>query len=487
MSGPTKGQKHESLVIRNVNVVNGRGTPAYGPADIAIEGDVITDVVSVTPGAASRPGFKRPQGDVEIDAAGMYALPGLVDMHVHVPFREEQCGPQSPEYAYKLFLAHGVTTIRTCGFGTDEKLIEHRRLSERNEMVAPRIVVMGTTGEITTGDEGREAVHKLNKLGTDGIKMIPSSNITAEVLAAMGEEVKELDMKAGIAVHIPQSSELDAVSASQAVPDYLSLEHTYGIPQAAIPGSQSLPPDYNYSDEVDRFRWSGQVWTEADQYPDDVLYVLDTMIENGTVWDPTMAVYEINREYDLISRWKWLDKYTAPGLLKGWEPNPASHATYHFNWRTADEIAWKQKYRIWMKYLKAYSDMGGVITAGTDCGFMYTLYGFSIVRELELLQETGFHPIDVVKMATTNATASMGLDQLAGGVQKGFTADIAIVDGNPLDNFKVMYGTGVPRYSQDRTKGVYRGGVRWTIKGGAVFDCKTLLTEVEEYVAELKR
>jgi cytosine/adenosine deaminase-related metal-dependent hydrolase len=89
-------------------------------------------------------------------------------------------------------------------------------------------------------------------------------------------------------------------------------------------------------------------------------------------------------------------------------------------------------------------------------------------------------------MATTNATASMGLDHLAGGVQKGFTADIAIVDGNPLDNFKVMYGTGVPKYSQDRTKVVYRGGVRWTIKGGAVFDCKALLTEVEEYVAELK-
>ena len=482
----SKGQKYKSLVIRNVTVVNGRGTPAQSPVDIAIEGDKITGVVSVSPGAASRPGYKRPEGDMEIDAAGMYALPGLVDMHVHVPFRETQCGPRGPEYAYKLFLAHGVTTIRTCGFGTDEKLIEHRRLGMANKMVAPRIVVMGMTGEITTIDEGREAVHKLDKRGTDGIKMIPRSNITAEILAAMGEEVRDLDMKAGIAVHIPQSSELDAVSASEAVPDYLTLEHTYGIPQAAIPGSQSIPPDYNYSDEVDRFRWSGHVWTEADQYPDDVLWVLDTMIENGTVWNPTMTVYEINREYELPSRWRWLDRYTAPGLLESWRPDPARHATYHFNWRTADEVAWKRKYQIWMRYLKAFADRGGIVTAGTDCGFMYTLYGFSIVRELELLQEAGFHPLDVVKIATTNATASMGLDHLAGGVQKGFTADIAIVDGNPLDNFKVMYGTGVTRYSEDRTRMVQGGGVKWTIKAGILYDAKALLRDVEEYVTELK-
>ena len=482
----SKGQKYKSLVIRNTTVVNGRGTPAQGPVDIAIEDDKITAVVSVSPGAAARPDFERPTGDIEIDATGLYVLPGLVDMHVHIPFKETQCGPRGPEYAYKLFLAHGVTTIRTCGFGTDEKLVEHRKLSVENKMVAPRIVVMGSTDEITTADEGRATVHELKERGVDGVKIIPRTNITPEILAAMGEEVSELDMKAGIAIHIPQSSELNAVTASEAVPDYLTIEHTYGIPQAAIPGSQSLPPDYNYSDEVDRFRWSGLIWTEADQYPDDVLWVLDTMIENGTVWDPTMAVYEINREYDLCSRWKWLDRYTTPGLLKGWKPNPGSHATYHFNWTTADEAAWKRKYQIWMKYLKAFADRGGIITAGTDCGFMYTLYGFSIVRELELLQEAGFHPLDVVKIATTNATASMGLDHLAGGVQKGFTADIAIVDGNPLSNFKVMYGTGVQRYSEDRTKMVEGGGVRWTIKAGVLYDAKALLRDVETYVDGLK-
>ena len=485
MSLTATGKKYKSTVIRNVNIINGRGTPAYGPVDILIEGETIKEIVGVTPGALSRPEFKRPEAENEIDAKGMYAIPGLVDMHVHVPFRETQCGPKSPEYAYKLFLAHGVTTIRTCGFGTDDKLIEHRKQSEANELPAPRILVLGTTGNILTPEEGKKKVRELHEKGCDGIKMIPRTNINSEILTAMGEEVRELDMKAGIAMHIPQNSEIDAVSASEAIGEYLTIEHTYGIPQAAIPGSQSLPPDYNYSDEVDRFRWSGHIWTEAAKYPENVEAVLDYMVENGTAWDPTMVVYEINREYELCSRWKWLDEYTAPALLTSWKPNPARHATYHFNWRTADEVAWKEKYRIWMYYLKMFRDRGGVITAGSDCGFMYTLYGFGLIRELELLQEAGFHPIDVIKMASTNAKLLNGQDEIAGGIQVGFNADIAVVDGNPLDNFKVLYGTGVSKYNAEKTGMVPGGGVAWTIKDGVVFDAKELLRDVADYVASL--
>ncbi len=486
MSLSSTGKKYKSVVIRNVNIINGRGTPAYGPADILIEDEKIKEIVGVTPGALKRSGFKRPEAEYEINAKGMYAIPGLVDMHVHVPFRETQCGPKSAEYCYKLFLAHGVTTIRTCGFGTDDKLIKHRKMSKENKLPAPRIVILGTTGNILTPEEGKTKVRELHEKGCDGIKMIPRTNINEDVLRAMGEEVKALDMKAGIAMHIPQNSELDAVSASEAVGEYLTIEHTYGIPQAAIPGSQNLPAEYNYSNEVDRFRLSGHIWTEAAKYPENVEAVLDLMIANGTAWNPTMVVYEINREYELCSRWKWLDKYTTPALLKGWSPNPASHATYHYNWKTSDEVAWKEKYRIWMYYLKMFRDRGGIITAGSDCGFMYTLYGFGLIRELELLQEAGFHSLDVIKMASTNAKILNGQDEIVGGIQVGFNSDIAIVDGNPQENFKILYGTGVPKYNDDKTAMVPGGGVIWTIKDGIVFDAKELLEDVADYVASLK-
>jgi cytosine/adenosine deaminase-related metal-dependent hydrolase len=489
MSEAISGQRYSSLVIRDAMLINGRGTPAFGPVDLVVERDTIADVVHVDPVSLNRypPGWERPEGDHVIDAEGMYVIPGMVDMHAHVPFNEATCGPRPSEYAYKLWLAHGVTTLRTCGFGTDEKLLDHRRLSEENELVAPRLVVLGSwPPEVSTPEEAREQVHRFKELGVDGIKIIPRPNVGPEVLYAMGEEVREVGLRAGIAIHIPQNSEIDAVDASWAGGDMITIEHTYGIPQAALPGTQSFPPDYNYADEVDRFRWSGHIWAEADLYPEEVLGVLETMIENGTAWDPTMVVYEINRELEFTKNREWHERYTVPQLLDHWKPSPAHHASFHFDWKTSDEVAWKEKYRIWMSYLKEFFDRGGTITAGTDAGFMYALYGFSNIRELELLQEAGIHPIDVIKIATTNAATVLGLEKLAGGVRKGCAADLAIVDGNPLDNFKVIYGTGVPRYSEDRTEVVRGGGVRWTIKDGVVFDAKALLRDVEDYVKEMK-
>ena len=105
-----------------------------------------------------------------------------------------------------------------------------------------------------------------------------------------------------------------------------------------------------------------------------------------------------------------------------------------------------------------------------------------MIRELELFQEAGIHPIDVIKIATTNAHKTLGNTDLANGIRQGAPADLAIIDGNPLDNFKVMYGTGVNRYSADGLSVTHGGGVRWSIKNGILFDCKELLKDVEEYV-----
>jgi cytosine/adenosine deaminase-related metal-dependent hydrolase len=487
MSNPSSGTRYERLVIRNATVINGRGTPPFGPVDILIEKDTITEIAAVDPISLNRapPEWKRPEGDHEIDATGKYVIPGIVNMHTHISF-DDKCGPRGPEYAYKLSLAHGVTTIRTCGFGTDEKLVEHRRQSNANEITAPRLVVLGSwPSDVTTVEGAREAVHKLHDLGVDGIKIIPRPHVDKEMLEAMAEEARKLGFPAGIAIHIPQYSELDALDASEAGGDMIMIEHTYGIPQAAIPGSQTLPADYNYADELDRFRWSGKIWTEADQYPEKVREVLETLVRNGTAWDPTMVVYEANRDLQRARTFPWHEKYTVPHVWKQFEPSPGHHASYHFDWTTADEVAWKRKYVIWMKWLKEFFEMGGTIVLGEDTAFIYEIFGFAAIREMELHQEAGIHPIDVIKIATTNGARRCGLKGLEHGIRQRSKADIAIVDGNPLHNFKVMYGTGVNRHTEDG-RVVKGGGVVWTIKDGVVFDAKKLLAEVAEYVAEAK-
>lgn len=119
-------------------------------------------------------------------------------------------------------------------------------------------------------------------------------------------------------------------------------------------------------------------------------------------------------------------------------------------------------------------------TACRHVGSLQALYGFSTIRELELFQEVGLHPIDIIKIATTNGIESLGLNDLS-GIRIGNLADVIVVDGNPLDNFKVMYGFGYDRYTTDGKK-EHRGGVRWTVKGGIVFDAQVLLGEAEWYV-----
>jgi len=483
------GQRYSSLVIQNVTLINGLGTPPEGPVDILIKGDTIADVRRTDPVTLGRvgPGGKSPDAEHVIDGTGMYALPGLVNMHAHPAIGDVKCGPRGSEYAYKLWLAHGVTTLRSCGLeGPDEFYYEQRRLSQKNPSLAiPRLIVFHTypADQWHTPEEAREIVRSFKEAGADGVKIHARSATSFEVFAAICDEAKKLGMR-GAATHLGLSSEVNAVMASQA--GVSSIEHWYGVNRAALPGTQRFPEDYNEMDELSRFRWSGRLWKEADQYPEEMAEVLDLLIENGTVWDPTMSCYDTNRDLERAKRLPWHDRYTVSSLMNHWLPQIGKHATFHFDWKTSDEIAWKENFIIWMKYVKMFFDLGGTLTVGTDEGWLFNLYGFGTIRELELMQEAGIHPIDIIKIATTNATGSLGLDNLARGVQPGYTADLAIVDGNPLDNFKVMYGTGLEKFSEDRTEKVMRGGVKWTIRDGVVFDAPALLHDVEDYVSEMK-
>jgi imidazolonepropionase-like amidohydrolase len=485
MAGTT-GERYGRLVICNATVVNGCGTPAEGPIDIVIEDGMITDLVKVDPIAVSRypAGWQRPTGDRVVDAKGMYVIPGLIEMHTHVPLDDKRAGPDGWDYFYRLMLCHGVTTIRTCGFGGEEKLYEHRaRVSSDPACAIPRVVVLHPfprDGQYTP-DEARQKVRELAAIGADGIKLIDPN---ADIFAAICDEARKLGMKGGTAAHLSLSSPVDAVMASGA--GVTSIEHTYGIPEAAIPGVQAFPPDYNEMDELARFRQSAYNWSEADLYPERVEAVLDLMIKNGTVWSPNFATYEANRDIGRV-RFSQFNQWATPQLLNCWSPTPGLHASFHFDWKTSDEIAWKEKYRIWFKYVKMFFQMGGTLVAGADAGYQYTLYGFSMIRELELFQEAGIRPLDVIKIATTNAARVLGLDKLAGGVRRGYGADLAIVDGNPLDNLKVMYGSGVERFGADRVTKTRGGAVQWTVRDGVLFDARALMRDVEEYVEQQKQ
>jgi imidazolonepropionase-like amidohydrolase len=211
--------------------------------------------------------------------------------------------------------------------------------------------------------------------------------------------------------------------------------------------------------------------------------VLDTMLAHGVTWDPTFAIYEANRDLSRARTQPWFAEYSLPQVMVNFEPDPTRHGSYHLDWTTADEVRWRENYRIWMRWVREYAARGGNVTVGSDAGFIYELYGFTTIRELEMQQEAGFHPLEVIQHATSNGAKLLGLTR-TGVVRPGFEADLAVVDGNPLHNFKVLYGTGVE--VEENGKIVRRGGVKYTIKDGIVFDAPRLLADVREMVRQAK-
>ena len=139
-----------------------------------------------------------------------------------------------------------------------------------------------------------------------------------------------------------------------------------------------------------------------------------------------------------------------------------------------------------MTFLNEFKNRGGRVTAGSDSGFIYQLYGFAFVRELELLREAGFHPLEVIKSATLNGAEVLGIDHLTGSIELGKLADLVVIDENPLENLKVLYGTGAIKL--DKNNNVTRvGGVKYTIKDGIIYDAKKLLKEVKSMVDLAKK
>ena len=139
-----------------------------------------------------------------------------------------------------------------------------------------------------------------------------------------------------------------------------------------------------------------------------------------------------------------------------------------------------------MSFLNDYKNAGGRVTVSEDASFIYNLWGFGYIEEMELLQEAGFHPLEVIRGATLHAAQAIhepkGKELEFGIIRPGLLADLVIVDENPIENLKVLYGTGFLRLNDETGKMERVGGVKYTIKDGIIYDAKQLLKDVEEMV-----
>jgi hypothetical protein len=474
----------EQLIIRGVTLINGDGSPPRGPVDIVVENNTIVRIEVVGyPGVeikeSSRPKLKK--GGTELDANGMYLLPGFIDMHGHIGGAAQGA---SPEYVFKLWMAHGVTSVRQPSGRGVKEINDLKRKSNNNEIVAPRI--FGYTGfgqgakkPISTEEEAREWVRNNAKNGADGIKFFGAE---PEIMYAALDENKKLGL--GSACHHAQLSVARWNVLHSARAGLTSMEHWYGLPEALFEDRtiQDYPLDYNYQNEQHRFEEAGKLWAQAAKpYSKQWNAVMNELLELDFTLDPTFNIYEASRDLHRARRAEWHEDYTLPSLWKFYEPSKISHGSYWHDWGTEQEVSWRKNYQLWMTFINEYKNRGGRVTAGSDSGFIYQLYGFAYIRELELLREAGFHPLEVIRAATLNGAEALGWDDKIGSIQIGKLADFVIVEENPLANLKVLYGTGAVKLTKDNEV-IRAGGVKYTIKDGVIYDAKKLLLDVKKMV-----
>ncbi|MEM6704560.1 MAG: amidohydrolase [Acidobacteriota bacterium] len=485
----------DRLIIRGATMVDGTGSPPIGPVDVVIEKNRIAEIRVVgTPGLGIDEDRRPKNPTREIDAEGMWLLPGIVDLHVHTGGV-----PKAPEaeYVYKLWLAHGVTTVRGVPTNVLEWDLAERERSAKNEITAPRIVSYQRPGtgkewknrHIFSPSEAREWVQYAHQKGIEGLKL---GSYPPGIMAALLDEAAQLGM--GSTAHLQQMgvAQMNALDAARL--GLGSMTHFYGLFESMYKDHdvQPWPVDMNYMDEQFRFGQVARQWNLIHpRGSEEWNALLEEFLELDFYLNPTMTIYSAGRDVMRARNADWHEKYTLPSLGEFYAPSREDHGSYWYDWTTADEVAWKKYYQVWMSFLNDYKNRGGKVTVGSDSGFIYQTYGFGTILELEMLQEAGFHPLEVIRAATMHG--AMELNKKSGepidrGVlREGMLADMFLVEENPLQNLKVLYGTGAVRLNDETRRPERVGGVKFTIKDGIVFDAKELLADVAEMVERQRR
>jgi imidazolonepropionase-like amidohydrolase len=503
------GGPYGSLAIRGALLIDGTGAPPLGPVDILIERNVVTKIVRVDPVTAGPEwsGQKAPparmSGEKIIDAAGSYVMPGIINLHDH------QCAPPpgSPpypyEYWYKLWLGHGVTSVRLVrtDYTPDQEVAWKARVMKED---GPRLFIYSLWRSATDPrfdaadpDAARLIVREWKQKGVDGVKINGLPGMYPDVLKAIVDEAKTQGL--GVAVHIGQDG-VDRMNALElARLGVTSIEHHYGFAESAFGDRtvQRLPADYNYMNELQRFRNFPLAFLETDlkKLHGEVLNELVDLSKRGRFTIvPTMTAYDDDRDVARAQNLPWFEKFALPQLWNQWAPHVVSvagaasgglttrHGAYHYKWTSVDEANMARMTRIWMDFLNDFKNHGGRVGVGTDgCG-PYAVKGFAEIREMELLEQAGFDSREVIRAATENGGRLLGNAQL-GVIRPGSLADLLVLDANPLEDLKVLYGTETIRFTSDAA---HFGALKYTIRDGVVYDARAMLQDVQEMVRKAK-
>ena len=401
------------VALANVRVIDGTGAAPRENQTVLIANGRIT---AVGPASSTR----APAGARVLDLAGHTVFPGLIGLHDHTFYTTAaQRSVQLNYSAPRLYLGSGVTTIRTTGSMSPYSELNLKRAIADGQTPGPRMHVTGPylTGEgasggmyqVSNAEEARRVVAYWAEEGATWFKFY--TLISREAMKAAIDEAHRRGVK--LTGHLCSVGYREAVALG-----IDNLEHGLFANSEYAPDKQ---PDACPSGFAATFR-------TLDMSSEPVRATLEDMVRNRVAMTSTLAVYELSvpnrppleqRMLDAMSP-ETREEYLTTRRRIAENPNAGR----------SEEVLKKG-----MQYEREFVKLGGLLAAGVDpTGNGGALPGFGDQRNLELLVEAGFTPVEALQIMTLNGAKVLGVDKDLGSVATGKIADLVVVRGNPAAN-----------------------------------------------------
>lgn len=432
------------VALMNVRVVDGTGAPPQDGQVVVIRDGRIQEVASAE--------LYDPPADARVmELSGHTVIPGIVGLHNHTFYTTSARRVQLSESAPRMYLASGVTTIRTTGSYHPYSELNLRRAIRAGEEPGPRMFVTGpyitgaTTGYmtgVTTPEDARRVVRYWAEEGVDWMKAY--TTIGEDELAAAIDEAHAHGIK--------MTGHLCSVSFREAVALGIdNLEHGLFTNSDYAPDKEPGVCPQGFREHI----------LDLDMDSPEVQATFRDMIEADVPMTSTLAVYEL-----IVPNRPPVEQRVLDMLA------PVAREEYLATRRdiaeNGDDSPWPRIFSQAQAFEKAFVEAGGLLGAGVDpTGIGGALPGFGDQRNYELLIEAGFTPVEAIRIMTLNGARILEADDEYGSVEPGKLADLVVIDGDPIQdpaeirNVAIVFREGVG-YDPDALLESVRGvvGVR---------------------------
>ena len=385
---------------------------------VIVRGDRI---VEVGPAAS----VQIPAGAQRVEARGKFIIPGLAEMHGHVP--PPNAPAQLIDNTLLLYVANGITTVR--GMLGAPGQLDLRARANRGEVIAPTLYLAGPSfngNSVNAPEQAAQMVREQKAAGWDLLKVHPG--LTRDEFDAMARTAKEVGID--FAGHVPQEvGLLHALEMGQRTFDHLDGYMEY------LNGSEGPIPEERLRDAARRTK-AANAW------------VVPTMV----LWETLMGVPEL-AELTAFPELRYMPENT----VTQWTNAHRSRLANPQMNREAGRIMAENRKRL----LDVMQDEGVGILMGTDAPQQFSVPGFSLHREMALMVEAGMTPYEVLTSGTVNVGRYFADKDRFGTIAAGQRADLIVLDANPLTDIGnvarsagvMVRGRWIPKAEIDRRLG----------------------------------